>query len=209
MIKKIYAIVFAFTSLTLYSQKSKHLRLYADFGVQFNNSESSFNSSLPSNYSPFQIGAGSSYKLGFFLIGTEFYTSKNKLNDEIYKSDYREFTSTIFLGFDLLRSTNFAIEPSIGLSMTNKSLILYNFQDISTQSFNTEQLGISPRISFTKFSRKNTSIGLKLGFNYALNNYDWNNGIDKSKTNYSVNRLTPFLQLSFGGKINLSKKTKS
>lgn len=206
MIKTIITSAFLFGSTILLSQENKYLRLYANIGLQLNQSNSAFNTTLNSNYYPFQIGAGSNYKIGQFIIGTEFYNSNGYIENNINKIKYQEFTTTLYLGYDLSKSNNFAIEPNIGVSMSNKQSILYDFQNQNSETYQINQLGISPSLTLTKFNESGVSIGVKIGCNYTLNNHTWNKGIDESGTNNSMNKITPFMQLNIGGRIKLLKK---
>lgn len=204
MTKKIITTFLILASLTLYSQNNKHLRLYANMGVQINQLNSNFNTDLATNYS-FQIGAGSSYKLKQFVVGTEFYNSKGTTENNNNKIDSQEFTSIIYFGYDFLKCTNAALEPTLGISFSNKQSILYDYQNQKSLVYKINQLGITPALTYTKFNSLGVSIGFKIGCNYTLNNNNWNKGIDDTKTNNAINKFTPFIQLNIGGKIKLFK----
>tara|TARA_R110002126_G_C10464295_1_gene500577 strand:- start:1105 stop:2613 length:1509 start_codon:yes stop_codon:yes gene_type:complete len=206
MIKIIITSALLLGSTILCSQNNKYLRLYANMGSQLNQSNSAFNTTLNSNYYPFQIGAGSNYKFGQFLIGTEFYNSNGTIKNDVNKIKSQEFTTTLYLGYDLSKSNNFAIEPNIGFSMSNKQSILYDFQNLNSKTYQINQLGISPSLTLTSFNESGVSIGVKIGCNYTLNNHTWNKGIDDSNTNNSMKKITPFIQLNIGGRIKLLKK---
>ena len=207
MIKKIITTAFSLGCLMLYSQSDKSLRLYANLGAQISQTKSAFNTGLnKSNYTSLQVGAGSNYKIGQFIIGTEFYNSKGDLKNNNNKIKYQEFTTTIYLGYDFLKSTNYALESNLGITLSSKQSILHDLLNEISSTFQIEQVGISPSLAFTKFNKSGTFIGLKAGFNYALNNHNWNNDINNSKTGHGLNRCSPFIQLNIGGRIKLSKK---
>lgn len=209
MIKKIITTAFSLGCLMLYSQSDKSLRLYANLGSQMSQTKSAFNTDLnDSNFTSLQVGAGSNYKIGQFIIGTEFYNSKGDLKNNNNKIKYQEFTTTLYLGYDFLKSPNFALETNLGITLSSKQSILHDLLNQTSSTFQIEQIGISPSLTFIKFNKTGTFIGLKAGFNYALNNHNWNNGLDNSKTGYDLNRCSPFIQLNIGGRIKLPKKTK-
>lgn len=204
--KKIITTIFTLACLTLHSQSNKYLRLYANMGFQMNKLNSSSNTDLDSNCS-IQIGAGSSYKLGQLVLGTEFYNSKGETENNNSKFDYQEFTSTLYLGYDLLKCSNAALEPNLGFSFSSKQSILYDLQNQTSLTYKVNQLGITPSITYTRFNHSGVSVGIKVGCNYALNNHNWNTGINDIKTNNTLNKFTPFVQLNIGGRIKLVKKS--
>ena len=195
-------------SVNAIGQTNTYLRLYASMGLQLNNSDNDFATNLSSNFSPFQLGAGSNYKFGKFLIGTEFYNSNGKVKNNQYQIDYQEFTSTVYIVYDLLKSSNILLEPNIGFFMTNGQSIKYELENQITQTYKVDQIGISPSITLTKFNHSNLSTALKIGCNIPLDQ-TWKNGIDDSPTAFSANQIIPFIQLNIGGRIKLKKKSTS
>ncbi|NME70975.1 alpha/beta fold hydrolase [Flammeovirga aprica] len=199
-------LLLALFSANAIGQTNTYLRLYANMGVQMN-SNNVFNTNLNSNFLPFQLGAGSNYKFGGFLVGTEFYNSNGNIKNNQYKIDYKEFTSTLYVGYDLLSSSDFAIEPNIGFFMKTGQSITHELQNNNTQAYNIGQLGISTSLTLTRFNHSGLSTAIKIGCNIPLGSEQaWKNGTDDSHTNFSSNQITPFVQLNIGGRIKLKKK---
>ena len=202
-------IVLLIQSYNLQAQNDKNLKLYAIFSSQYNESDFTFNTNINPEIFSFSIGAGSSMNFGQISIGTEFYNSNGNNSNDQYKIQYNGFNSTIYVGYDILKNSLSSLEPSLGFSMSNNQLIVDDKQNVSSTVYSNNQYGITPALTFTKFSTQGTSFGLKVGYNYSLSENNWLTSINEQETNYGEGVNSFFIQLNIGGRINLSGKKKS
>ena len=208
MMKKMnFFCLLGLLSISTFGQTDTYLRLYANMGSQLNNLNNAFNTNLNSNFFTFQLGAGSNYKFGRFLIGSEFYNSNGSVENNQFRINHQEFISKLSVGYDLLKSSNVSLEPSIGFFMSNGQSVKYELSNQITEIYKIGQLGISPSITITSFNHSNLSTALKIGCNIPLGHQTWKNGIDDSQTIFSSNEISPFIQLNIGGRIKLKKKS--
>ena len=204
-------IIFLSLLLTIFIQsingQERYQHLYAIIGIEYPTEGFAFNTNLDDRILMNSLGAGSSYQFGRFQIGTEFYNANGDISNERFKIEYKKFSSTLILGYDLLESENWAINPILGLSRSQSQVNLHHKQAFLSFQYNSIRYGLSPALRLTKYNPNGQFWGMKLGYNYALSPPNWQNGIDNELSPYRESGNSFFLQLTFGGRINL-KKTK-
>lgn len=206
--KFIKILSFVLLSNTLWAQTEKQLKLYAVAGSQFNNLKTNFNTSLNGNISSFSMGAGSSYYFGSLFLGTEFYYSNGNITNQNHRLDFSGMNSTFSIGYDVLKSDKFQLEPQIGFLMSDNKILRDDMLTNKTEYFTRNNLGITPAVGFSFKNHSGLIYGLKAGYNYSFTNNDqWKNGINKSNSAFLANTNSVFVQLNIGGIIRLKKKT--
>ena len=194
-------------SNTLLAQSNKQLKLYAVVGSQINSINPNFSTSLNGNINSFSMGAGSSYYLGNLFLGTEFYYSNGNKSNQDYKLDFSGMNSTLSIGYNILKSNKYQLEPQIGFLMSNNKILKDDILKSKTAYFKHNNMGITPAVSFNFKNQSGMIYGLKAGYNYSFNkNNYWKNGIDNSNSNFLANNNSIFFQLNIGGIINFKNK---
>ena len=194
-------------SNTLLAQTNNQLKLYAVVGSQINSINPNFNTSLKGNMNSFSMGAGSSYYFGNLFLGTEFYYSNGNKSNQDYKFDFSGMNSTLSIGYNILKSNKYQLEPQIGFLMSNNKILKDDILKSKTVYFKHNNMGITPAVSFNFKNQSGMIYGLKAGYNYSFNkNNYWKNGIDNSNSNFLANNNSVFFQLNIGGIISLKNK---
>ena len=194
-------------SNTLLAQTNNQLKLYALVGSQINSINPNFNTSLSGNINSFSMGAGSSYYFGNLFLGTEFYYSNGNKSNQDYKLDFSGMNSTLSIGYNILKSNKYQLEPQIGFLMSNSKILKDDILKSKTAYFKHNNMGITPAVSFNFKNQSGMIYGLKAGYNYSFNkNNYWKNGIDNSNSNFLANNNSIFFQLNIGGIISLKNK---
>lgn len=201
-------IVLLIQSYNLQAQNDKFLKLYAILGSQYNKSDYTFNTDFNPEIYSFSIGAGSSMNFGRINVGTEFYNSSGNNSNNLYKIQYNGFNSTLYVGYNVFNNNLLSLEPSLGFSMSNNQLIVYNKQNIVSTVYHNNQYGITPALTLMKFNTKGVSYGIKVGYNYSLSEDNWLTSINDQETNYGERVNSFFIQLNIGGRIILSERKK-
>lgn len=206
-IKILSTVSLLFLSNALLAQKNNQLKLYAVVGSQINSVNPDFNTSLNGNINSISMGAGSSYYFGNLFLGTEFYYSNGNKSNQGYKLDFSGMNSTLSLGYNILKSNKFQLEPQIGFLMSNNKILKDDMITRKTEYFTQNNIGITPAVSFNFKNQAGLTYGLKVGYNYAINeNEFWKNGIDNSNSSFLASNSSYFIQLNIGGVISLKKK---
>ncbi len=196
-------------SNTLFAQTNKQLKLYAVLGSQINCFKTNFNTSLNGNLNSFSMGAGSSYYFGDLFLGTEFYYSNDNVFNQDYKLDFSGMNSKFSIGYDILKSDKFQLEPQIGFLMSNNKILKDDILTNKTAYFTHNNIGITPSVSFNFKNQSGQIFGIKAGYNYSFNQDGyWKNGIDNNNSTFLANTNSVFVQLNIGGIINIKKKDK-
>ena len=194
-------------SNTLLAQSNKQLKLYAVVGSQINSINPNFSTSLNGNMNSFSLGAGSSYYFGNLFLGTDFYYSNGNKSNKDYKLDFSGMSSTLSIGYNILKSDRFQLEPQIGFLMSRNKILKDEILKSKTAYFIDDNMGITPAVSFNFKNQSGMIYGVKAGYNYSFNkNNYWKNGIDNSNSNFLANNNSIFFQLNIGGIISLKNK---
>lgn len=194
-------------SNTLLAQSNKQLKLYAVVGSQINSINPNFSISLNGNINSFSMGAGSSYYFGNLFLGTDFYYSNGNKSNQDYKLDFSGMSSTLSIGYNILKSDRFQLEPQIGFLMSRNKILKDEILKSKTAYFIDDNMGITPAVSFNFKNQSGMIYGVKAGYNYSFNkNNYWKNGIDNSNSNFLANNNSVFFQLNIGGIISLKNK---
>lgn len=194
-------------SNTLLAQSNKQLKLYAVVGSQINSINPNFSTSLNGNINSFSMGAGSSYYFGNLFLGTDFYYSNGNKSNQDYKLDFSGMSSTLSIGYNILKSDRFQLEPQIGFLMSRNKILKDEILKSKTAYFIDDNMGITPAVSFNFKNQSGMIYGVKAGYNYSFNkNNYWKNGIDNSNSNFLANNNSVFFQLNIGGIISLKNK---
>lgn len=205
--KFIKTLSFVLLSNTLFAQTNNQLKLYAVVGSQINKINPNFNTSLNGNFKAFSMGAGSSYYFGSLFLGTEFYYANGDKSNQNYKLDFSGMNSTLSVGYSVLKSNKFQLEPQIGFLMSNNKILKDDILTNKTAYFKHNNIGITPAVSLNFKNQSGMIYGIKVGYNYSFDKNDyWKNGIDNSNSNFFANNNSVFFQLNIGGIINLKKK---
>ncbi len=194
-------------SNTLLAQSNRQLKLYAVVGSQINSINPNFSTSLNGNINSLSMGAGSCYYFGNLFLGTEFYYSNGNKSNQDYKLDFSGMNSTLSIGYNILESNKYQLEPQIGFLMSNNKILKDEILKSKTAYFKHNNMGITPAVSFNFKNQSGMIYGLKAGYNYSFNkNNYWKNGIDNSNSNFLANNNSIFFQLNIGGIISLKNK---
>ncbi len=199
------AVFFSLYSASVAAQQN--LKLYATFGTQVN----TFNSRLETGVSPtiysFSLGAGSTFSIKRFLLGTEFYFSNGRNTNAQSKLDYSARNSTVFIGYKVNQGESFQIEPGVGISFLHNKAIVSNKTTFATRYYTANNIGLTPSFSISKSNRAGVFYGLKAGCNFTFNPHArWENGVDFKPTAITDNMGSFFIQFTTGGILNLKKK---
>ena len=150
------------------------------------------------------MGAGSSYYFGNLFFGTEYYYFNSYKSNQDHKLDFSGMNSTISIGYNILNTNKYQLEPQIGFLMSKNKILKDDIQKNKTEYFTDNNRGITPAVSFNLKKQSGMIYGVKAGYNYSLNkNNYWKNGIDNSHSNLSANNNSFFIQLNIGGIIKL------
>lgn len=153
------------------------------------------------------MGAGSSYYFGNLFLGTDFYYSNGNKSNQDYKLDFSGMSSTLSIGYNILKSDRFQLEPQIGFLMSRNKILKDEILKSKTAYFIDDNMGITPAVSFNFKNQSGMIYGVKAGYNYSFNkNNYWKNGIDNSNSNFLANNNSVFFQLNIGGIISLKNK---
>lgn len=207
MKKATLTLLLVLTSISLFSQTDNHLKLYAIIGTQINNQYPDFNTSINSDIASFSMGAGSSYYFGNLFVGTEFYYSNGKKSNQDYKLDFSGINTVFSVGYNVLKSSKFQLEPQVGFLMANNKMLKGDIQANETTNFTHNNIGITPAVSFNYKAPAGLVYGLKVAYNFALNkDENWKNSLNETSTNFSTNNNSIVLQLNIGGILDFKKK---
>ena len=205
--KIIKIVSFVLLSNTLLAQSNNQLKLYAIVGSQINSINPNLTTSLNGNINSFSMGAGSSYYFGNLFLGTEFYYSNGNKSNQDYKIDFSVMNSTLSVGYNILKSNIYQLEPQIGFLISNNKILKDDILKTKTAYFKNNNMGITPAVTFNFKNPSGMIYGLKAGYNYSFNkNSYWKNGIDNSNSNFLANNNSIFFQLNIGGIISLKNK---
>ncbi|WP_443937678.1 hypothetical protein [Pedobacter sp. MW01-1-1] len=205
--KIIRIVLFLLLPTSLLAQTNKGLKLYAVLGSQFNHLHSDFDTKIDGSLSSFALGAGSSYYFANLFLGTEFYFSNGSKSNEINKLDYSGLNTTINVGYNVLKSTKFQLEPQIGFLMSNNKYLKGDLKTNNTEYFTKNNLGITPAVAFNYVNNAGVLYGVKIGYNQTFNQKEnWKAGINKTASTYSAHTNAFFVQVNIGGILSSKKK---
>ncbi len=204
--KFIKIVSFVLLSNTVLAQTNSQLKLYAVVGSQINSINPNLKTSFNGNINSFSMGAGSSYYFGNIFLGTEFYYFNGDKSNQDFKLDFSGMNSTISIGYNILKSNKYQLEPQIGFLMSKNKILKDDILKSKTAYFIDNNMGITPAVSFNLKKQSGMIYGVKAGYNYSLNkNNYWKNGIDNSHSNLLANNNSFFIQLNIGGIISLKR----
>lgn len=207
-----YLSIFALVILqfSIEAQSNINLKLYAILGTKQNTFTSKVGTDLNTNYQSFTLGAGSRYLFNRFFFGSEFYYSTDKNLNNNYKTDYLGFNSTVFGGYNVLKSSKLALEPSLGFAVSKNRLIVNDKKKFANTHLTNNQYGVSSSISLSRYTRNGITFGLKIGYYWAIPSQTfWKNEANETLTAYKENMSSFSVQLTTGGIITLMGKNKT
>lgn len=201
-------LLFLFLNFSINAQVEKSLKLYAIVGAQVNKFPSQFNTNLPPQITSFSLGAGSGYYFNRLNFGTEFYFSNGTNSNSNFKIDYSGMNSSLFIGYNILRSSKFLIEPTLGFSFLNNKSIVSNKTTFQNQYFSNNQLGFTPSLSISKTTSAGIFYGLKAGYNFSFNaNSIWKDENLEVNSTLNDNIGSFFIHFTMGSFLNIKKKS--
>lgn len=189
-----------------YSQMQK-LKLVAIAGSQSNAFDSGFSTDLKSTVHSFSLGAGSYFYLGNFFIGTEFQFLNGNRSDTDYRLSLSGMNTTFSMGYDVLKSEVYSLEPNIGFVMMKNKIISDDVINNQSAYFDKNSTGVVPSIDFSITNSSGLSYGVKVGYQMMIDkNAFWENGINKENSGFSDPMKSLLIQIKLGGIIKMKKK---
>lgn len=193
-----------------FSQINKQFRLYAILGAKNNKFNNKFGTNSYPEFYPFTLGAGSSIHFNKLQLGTEFYNTSSTRSFGGNKFQYSSFSSNLYVGYNILKTSKMYIEPALGLNVNHNQLLLFNNSNSSQTDLNNNQFGIHSSITFLIKNNNGVCQGIKFSYNYCLvGATNWKYISSKSDSPFKDNVSYFSLQFITGGILNLYKKNDS